>query len=197
MRILLLDNYDSFTHNIVERLRVLNYHDVTQAYNDTFKPEDIQHFDALILSPGPGTPREAGCLLSLIQTAHTQIPILGICLGHQAIAEFFGASLINLPQPVHGIQSTLQVIHTHNALLDQLHGESIGRYHSWVVDPEQVPDTLQITALSDDGHIMALQHRTYPVYGVQFHPESYMCPKGDTLFTAFLNMAKVQVPKTL
>ncbi|MGI9190627.1 MAG: anthranilate synthase component II [Chitinophagaceae bacterium] len=195
MRILLLDNYDSFTHNIIERLRGLNFHDISKRYNDNFDITEISHFDALILSPGPGTPREAGCLIPLIAAAYTQIPILGICLGHQAIAEYFGAQLINLHKPFHGIQSTLNVLDANNPLLAQLHQKSIGRYHSWVVDDQHFPEILTITATSEEGHIMALEHRHYPVYGVQFHPESYMCPEGDTLFTAFLEQAHARTSR--
>lgn len=186
MRILLLDNYDSFTFNIVERLRHLGYYHVERHYNDAITPQEALQYDAIILSPGPATPREAGNLWSIIEHTYTQRPILGICLGHQAIAEVMGATLQNLKTPFHGYKTTLQVVTPNNPLLQTLHNTSVGLYHSWVVDPDQIPESLKITAYSSEGHIMAIQHQKYPVYGVQFHPESYMSPQGDALFSAFL-----------
>lgn len=187
MRILLVDNYDSFTFNIVERLRHLGYTNVTHRYNDAIEPQEALNYDAIMLSPGPATPREAGNLCSIIEQTYTQRPLLGICLGHQAIAEVLGARLHNLPAPFHGFQSTLRVSEQTNALVQPLHNTPIGLYHSWVVDPTTVPNTLHINAYSAEGHIMAIQHKQYPVYGVQFHPESYMTPHGDKVFQAFLS----------
>jgi anthranilate synthase component 2 len=186
MRILLVDNYDSFTFNIVERLRHLGYTNVTHRYNDAVEAQEALNFEAIILSPGPATPREAGHLCSIIEHTYTLRPLLGICLGHQAIAEVLGAELYNLPQPFHGFQSTLQVTQHGNDLVQPLHNTPIGLYHSWVVSPNQLPNSLHINAYSSEGHIMAIQHKEYPVYGVQFHPESYMTPQGDAVFNAFL-----------
>ena len=186
MRILLLDNYDSFTYNIVERLRSLGYTEVEHRYNDAFDIQEAFNFEAIILSPGPGIPQEAGCLLPLIRHLYPHRPILGICLGHQAIAEAFGGSLVNLPQPYHGIASNLLVSNAHDPLLGALHQTPVGRYHSWVVNEVGLPSCLQITARSDEGHIMAIQHQRLPVYGVQFHPESYMSTHGDDVFDRFL-----------
>jgi anthranilate synthase component 2 len=187
MRILLLDNYDSFTFNIVERLRHLGFTHVDRRYNNAIEPHEALAYDAIILSPGPATPAESGCLCALIEQVYTQRPILGICLGHQAIAQVMGAPLINLPNPYHGFRSTLHVLDTNNTWLQALNQKPIGLYHSWVVGENPFPNTLAITARSTEGHIMAIQHRQYPVYGVQFHPESYMTPDGDALFNGFLN----------
>lgn len=186
MRILLVDNYDSFTFNIVERLRQLGYFHVERRYNDAIEPKEALTFDAIILSPGPATPREAGNLWSIIEHTYKHRPILGICLGHQAIAEVMGAQLHNLAEPFHGFQSKLQLTEFPNALVQALHDSPIGLYHSWVVNPNTVPDTLLINAYSSEGHIMAIQHKQYPVFGVQFHPESYMTPQGDAIFKGFL-----------
>jgi anthranilate synthase component 2 len=187
MRILLLDNYDSFTFNIVERLRQLGYSEIDRRFNNAIEPHEALAYDAIILSPGPATPAESGCLCALIEHVYTQRPLLGICLGHQAIAQVMGAPLINLTKPYHGFRSTLHVLEKNNSWLQALNQKPIGLYHSWVVGENPFPNTLAITARSTEGHIMAIEHRQHPVYGVQFHPESYMTPDGDALFNGFLN----------
>ena len=196
MRLLLLDNYDSFTFNIVERLRCLGYTNVDRHFNNAIDAQQALSYDAIILSPGPATPSEAGNLWNIIEQTYTHRPILGICLGHQAIAEVMGASLENLATPYHGFQSTLHLINPNNPLLEPINQQPIGLYHSWVVSETNFPNSLLITARSAEGHIMAIQHKQYPVYGVQFHPESYMTPHGDAVFTGFLNEVATRVRST-
>ncbi len=194
MRILLLDNYDSFTFNIVERLRHLGYTNVDRHYNNSITPQEALAYDALILSPGPGTPSEAGNLCAIIEHVYAHRPILGICLGHQAIAHVMGAQLVNLPQPLHGHRSTLHVQPSNNTWLQALNQKNIGLYHSWVVSDNNFPNSLQITARSSEGYIMAIQHTQFPVFGVQFHPESYMTPDGDAIFKGFLHNVSPAFP---
>jgi len=170
MRILLLDNYDSFTHNIIERLRQLNFCNITRRFNDDFEIQEIEQYDALILSPGPGTPHEAGCLIPLIAAAYTQIPILGICLGHQAIGTYFGAELLHAPFPMHG--KTSLITHNYHQLFSSIPTTfEVMRYHSLIV--KNLPQSLAEIAISnDDQSIMALAHKIFPSIGIQFHPES-------------------------
>ncbi len=186
MKILLVDNYDSFTYNIVEILRQLSYTDISLFYNDTISSTLAAQYDKIILSPGPATPSESGHLLNLIQDLAPTHPILGICLGHQAIAEAFGAHLYNMSQPMHGRQTQLTIT-APDPLLHDMHGEQVGLYHSWVVDPASIPPQLQVTSVSHDRqHIMSLRHQHYPVFGWQFHPESHMTHHGKILIQRFL-----------
>lgn len=188
MRILLLDNYDSFTYNLLHLVKELGAVDVTVARNDQIALDEIEQFDKIILSPGPGIPEEAGLLLPIIKRYAPTKPILGVCLGHQAIGEVFGAKLENLSEVVHGIQSTIQLTGD-EALFSGL-GKSmnVGRYHSWVISREGFPAELEITAISDEGQIMAIKHNSYNVHGIQFHPESVLTPKGRIIIQNFLNL---------
>lgn len=186
MRILLIDNYDSFTFNIVELLREVGIAEIDVIKNDDPFPDDVTDYSHLILSPGPATPKESGCLMDIIRRHYRSKPMLGICLGHQAIAEVFGASLRNLNKPHHGYRSTLQCIQPSTLFKEMPLRFTVGLYHSWVVDEESMPSELEVTAVSSDNHIMAFQHQQYPVYGVQFHPESYMTEYGLKLMQNFL-----------
>lgn len=186
MKLLILDNYDSFTYNIVHAVRSLGV-EPTVRRNDCITLDEVEEFDKIIISPGPGIPSEAGILPQLLRRYSTSKPILGVCLGHQAIGECFGAHLRNLSQVYHGIKSTITVT-TPDYLFEGLPEEfEVGRYHSWVVDKEGLPDCLEVTAMSPDGEIMAMRHRSLDVRGVQFHPESILTPMGLRIIENWLN----------
>ena len=188
MKILLLDNYDSFTYNLLHLVKELGATDVTVIRNDQIDLDDVEQYDKIILSPGPGIPSEAGLLLPVIKRYAPTKKILGVCLGHQAIGEAFGGQLTNLTEVFHGIQSQIKIL-DHSVLFKGLNNEIlVGRYHSWVVSKDGFPDCLEITAESAEGQIMALRHRTYEVYGIQFHPESVLTPKGKTILENFLKL---------
>ncbi|HET8860874.1 aminodeoxychorismate/anthranilate synthase component II [Marivirga sp.] len=178
MKILLLDNYDSFTYNLVEVIRQLNLNvEVEIIRNDKITVEEASKYDKILLSPGPSVPENAGIMLDLIKRYAPEKPILGICLGHQAIGQVFGGKLLNIQHVMHGIQSRA-TLDTHY-LFEGVEKEiNIGRYHSWVIDEVDFPADLEILARSEDGQIMALQHKDYDVCGLQFHPESVMTPEG-------------------
>lgn len=185
MEIAIIDNYDSFTYNLSHLLKELGA-TVTVLRNDQFRLEELERFDKLLLSPGPGIPEEAGLLLDVIRHYSGKKPILGVCLGEQAIAEAFGGKLINLEEVYHGIQSRVRRI-ADDCLFRSLPDEfPVGRYHSWVVSLEAFPDCLEVTAVSQEGHIMALRHRTLDVHGIQFHPESVLTPDGKTMIQNWL-----------
>lgn len=186
MKILLLDNYDSFTYNLYHLLRELGEKEVEVIRNDQIKIDEVELFDKIILSPGPGIPEEAGLLLPIIRRYAPTKAILGVCLGHQAIGQTFGAGLENLKQVYHGIQTPIDIV-TSDPLFKGLDKEFLGgRYHSWIVSRNNFPDSLEITALSKEGYIMGLRHKTYNVHGIQFHPESVLTPKGKTIIQNFL-----------
>ena len=176
MKTVIIDNYDSFTYNLRHLVKSMGV-GVTVLRNDRFELPDLEQYDKIILSPGPGIPSEAGLLLDVIRTYATRKPILGVCLGHQAIGEVFGGSLINLKEVYHGVATQCHIISPDLLLHDVSSNFMAGRYHSWVVSKEDLPDCLQVTAMSEDGQIMAMHHKQYPVYGVQFHPESILTPE--------------------
>ena len=186
-KVVIIDNYDSFTYNLAHLVKELGA-SVTVYRNDQFSLNQLEPFDKILLSPGPGIPSEAGLLTDVIRTYAGRKPMLGVCLGHQAIGEVFGARLSNLPEVYHGVATPCELV-AHDALFSGL-GTSftIGRYHSWVVSQEDFPETLQITALSDDGNIMALRHRNYSIWGIQFHPESVLTPEGRQIIANWLEM---------
>ncbi|QIY90464.1 anthranilate synthase component II [Chryseobacterium gallinarum] len=186
-KVLVFDNYDSFTYNLVQIIeRILNQR-VDVVRNDQITLEEIGKYDKIILSPGPGIPEEAGILLDLIREYASTKSIFGVCLGQQAIAEAFGGSLINLSEIFHGVATTTQLIKENTKLFKDIDsGLEVGRYHSWAVNPEGFPEELEITAIDNDGMIMALQHKTYDVHAVQFHPESILTPEGETIIKNFL-----------
>ncbi|EJL69817.1 anthranilate synthase component II [Chryseobacterium populi] len=186
-KVLVFDNYDSFTYNLVQIIeRILN-EKVDVVRNDKITLEKINIYDKIILSPGPGIPEEAGILLDLIKEYAPTKSILGVCLGQQAIAEAFGGSLINLSEIFHGVATSAEIIKSNTRLFKNLSSAlEVGRYHSWAVNPDNFPEELEITAVDKDGMIMALQHKTYDVHGVQFHPESILTPEGETIIKNFL-----------
>ena len=188
MKTIIIDNYDSFTYSLAHLVKELGV-DVTVRRNDQFKLSDLEGFDNIILSPGPGIPEEAGLLMEVIRTYAGRKPILGVCLGHQAIGEVFGAKLENLSSVFHGVatEGTQFGIDPIFAGLPQR--IVMGRYHSWVVSKEQFPDCLEVTAESDEGQIMALRHRQFNVHGIQFHPESVLTPEGRTIVKNWLSLS--------
>lgn len=187
MKILLLDNYDSFTYNLLHVVKELGATDVEVFRNDEIELDEVERFDKIILSPGPGVPEESGLLLPIIKRFAPTKSILGVCLGHQAIGEAFGANLENLKEVYHGIQSPIKIVKDDLLFADLEKEILVGRYHSWVVSNNNFPQCLEITALSEEGQIMALRHKTYRVHGIQFHPESVLTPQGKEIIKNFLN----------
>ena len=185
--ILIIDNYDSFTYNLVHLVNELGL-ECEVWRNDQFAIEDVDAFDKIILSPGPGIPSEAGLLLDVIEKYAPTKSIFGVCLGQQAIAEAFGGSLYNLNQPMHGIATPIKVTDSEEALFIGLpESFKVGRYHSWVVSGDDLPDSLQVTAIDEaDNSIMALKHKQYDVRGVQFHPESILTDYGKEMMQNWL-----------
>lgn len=187
MKIIIIDNYDSFTYNLSHLVKQLGA-DVTVWRNDQFTLPQLEPFDKIILSPGPGIPSEAGLLLDVIRTYAGRKPMLGVCLGHQAIGEVFGAKLINLSDVFHGVATEGTQLQN-DPIFDGLPRRiTMGRYHSWVVSREAFPDCLEITAESDEGQIMALRHRHYNIHGIQFHPESVLTPQGTQIVSNWLRL---------
>ncbi len=191
MKILVFDNYDSFTYNLVHLVEKIAHIKVDVYRNDQVPMEKVKEYDKIILSPGPGIPGEAGLLLPLIKEYAATKSILGVCLGHQAIAEAFGGTLVNLSTVFHGVATDIQIQHPksrmHDYVLEGLPGKIlVGRYHSWVVSDEHFPTELEITARDDNNYIMALQHKKYDVQGVQFHPESVLTPDGERIMRNWL-----------
>ncbi len=187
MKILVFDNYDSFTYNLVHAVKKLGYDDVEVHRNDKITLGDIARFDKIILSPGPGIPSESGILLDVIRTYAPSKSILGVCLGEQAIAEAFGGTLINLSEVHHGISSMVDVLEK-DVLFDGLPKRlEVGRYHSWAAEKATLPECLTITAVDEEGMIMALAHKEYDVRGVQFHPESVLTPDGEQMLKNWLS----------
>lgn len=181
MKILVIDNYDSFVYNLVHYLEELDC-EVTIVRNDRFYIEEVEDFDKILLSPGPGIPDEAGLLKAVIQKYTTSKPILGVCLGQQAIGEVFGGKLENLSKVFHGVATKATIISENEPLFKGLEKEiEIGRYHSWVVSKENFPEVLEITSVDENGQIMSLRHKIYDVCGVQFHPESVLTPMGKQI----------------
>ncbi|HEY0057439.1 MAG TPA: aminodeoxychorismate/anthranilate synthase component II [Pedobacter sp.] len=187
MKILVIDNYDSFTFNLVHLLNECG-HNPTVWRNDKFDLKEIEAFDKIVLSPGPGIPSEAGLLLDVIKTYASTKSILGVCLGVQAIAEVFGGSLYNLSYPMHGRATAMQVTDKEEKLFDTLPDTfNVGRYHSWAVTNDGLPSDLKVTAKDSDGVIMGLRHLKYDVRGVQFHPESVLTEHGRQMIQNWLN----------
>lgn len=184
MNVTIIDNYDSFTYNLLHLVRELGA-EVSVVRNDQFQLQDLAAADKLLLSPGPGIPSEAGLLPDVIKTYAGRKPILGVCLGHQAIGEAFGATLTNLSDVVHGVATPCDIIADDYLFHHLPRRITIGRYHSWVVSKDALPDCLEITAESD-GQIMALRHRQLDVRGIQFHPESVLTPDGKTIISNWL-----------
>lgn len=186
MKILVFDNYDSFTYNLVHLIKSLGYERVDVYRNDKINLQDIAGYDKIILSPGPGIPSEAGLLLPLIKEYAPTKPILGVCLGHQAIGQAFGAKLKNLENVYHGVTSNATLSDTDYIFKGMRPEIEVGRYHSWIVDQQDLPDCLTVTAIDNSNQIMALRHKVYDVHGVQFHPESVLTPQGEIIISNFL-----------
>jgi anthranilate synthase component 2 len=184
-KVIIIDNYDSFTYNLVHYLEDLNA-EVTVFRNDEFELKELEKFDKILLSPGPGIPEEAGLLLDVIKKYASTKSILGICLGQQAIGEVFGGSLINLEKVYHGVASKVKIT-KEDSLFNNLPTEfEVGRYHSWVINPDDFPEDLEITSVDENGEIMSIRHKTLDVKGVQYHPESILTPNGKKILENWL-----------
>ncbi len=193
MKILVLDNYDSFVYNLVHYLEEITGGIVDIYRNDEIDIDKVKEYDYIILSPGPGLPKDAGIMPELIKRYAATKPILGVCLGHQAIGEAFGSSLTNLSKVYHGVATEMQVVGDKDGLFRDISPDfQAGRYHSWIIDKSTLSDELEITAVDDDGEIMAIKHKKYNLKGVQFHPESIMTPEGKKLLANFLNITLVE-----
>ena len=193
MKILVFDNYDSFTYNLVHLVEKITHTKVDVFRNDELPMEKAKEYDKIILSPGPGIPSEAGMLLPLIKEYASTKSILGVCLGHQAIGEAFGGTLTNLSTVYHGIATPIQIKSEKSKVKSMLFEGlpdtiEVGRYHSWVVDENNFPEELEITARSENGFIMGLQHLKYDIQGVQFHPESVLTPSGEKILSNWLKV---------
>lgn len=186
MKIVIIDNYDSFTYNLSHLVKECGA-EVTVFRNDRFELADLQPFDKILLSPGPGIPSEAGLLLDVIREYAGKKPILGVCLGEQAIGESFGGTLINLSEVFHGVGSEIEIC-AEDYLFEGLPQKiEVGRYHSWVVAEEGFPECLEITSRSAEGQVMSLRHREFDVRGIQYHPESVLTPQGRTIISNWIN----------
>ena len=187
LKILVFDNYDSFTYNLVHLVEKITGEKVDVYRNDQIALAVVAAYDKIILSPGPGIPEEAGLLLPLIKKYAATKSILGVCLGHQAIAEAFGGTLINLSTVFHGVATPIKIKSQKSKILQGLPETiEVGRYHSWIVNDENFPDELEVTARDENGYIMGLQHKTFDVQGVQFHPESVLTPDGEQIMRNWL-----------
>ena len=186
MRIVIIDNYDSFTYNLSHLVKELGA-EVTVYRNDQFELPQLEAFDKILLSPGPGIPVESGLLLDVIRTYAGRKPILGICLGEQAIGEVMGGTLVNLSDVYHGVQTPVTLTAEDYIFEGLPKTINVGRYHSWVVSADSMPDCLDILALSNEGYVMALRHKTFDLRGIQFHPESVLTPDGKRIISNWLN----------
>lgn len=185
-KILVFDNYDSFTYNLVQIIEQIVNEKVDVYRNDQIPLEDIEKYDKIILSPGPGIPEEAGILLDVIKKYAPTKSIFGVCLGQQAIAEAFGGSLINLSEIYHGVATESTQTKKHKIFNNLPETIEVGRYHSWAVNPEDFPTELEITSIDKNGMIMSLKHKIYDVHAVQYHPESILTPNGKQILMNFL-----------
>jgi anthranilate synthase component II len=192
MKILVFDNYDSFTYNLVHLVEKITDVKPDVFRNDKIALEDVAQYDKIILSPGPGIPQEAGLLLPLIKMYAPAKPILGVCLGHQAIGEAFGAKLINLDTVFHGVATKIIQTENRSLLFKGFENEfEAGRYHSWIVDAGTVPEEFEVTAIDENNYIMAMQHKTYNLQSVQFHPESVLTPDGEKMMRNWLEAPSI------
>ena len=187
MKILIYDNYDSFTYNLVHMIQALGYNEVDIFRNDKINIEDIEKYDKIILSPGPGIPEDAGNMMEVIQKYSATKSILGVCLGHQGIAQAFGCKLLNMEKVLHGVDSTIKITsndYLFNGLPALFKG---GHYHSWVIENISDNSPLEAIAENENGLIMAIRHKKYDIRGVQFHPESILTEHGDKIIYNWLN----------
>jgi len=186
MHILLLDNYDSFTYNLAQILRESNLCTFDIIKNDKIDIKKAEKYDKILLSPGPGLPSEAGKMFELIEEYHKKKSILGVCLGMQAIAEFFGGEIYNMNKVFHGINEEINIQAKSIIFADLNSKQNVGLYHSWAVSKNNFPDDIKITAISKNNIIMSLEHKKLPIYGVQFHPESYISKNGNKIIENWL-----------
>ncbi|MCK5729799.1 MAG: aminodeoxychorismate/anthranilate synthase component II [Draconibacterium sp.] len=187
MKILVIDNYDSFTYNLVHAIKKISGLPVDVFRNDEISLEEIEKYDKIVLSPGPGIPEEAGLLLDIIKEFAPRKSILGVCLGHQAIGEAFGGKLHNMNRVLHGIATPIKLTKNKSVLFDKLpESFEVGRYHSWIVENENLPNELEVTSYDKDGMIMSMKHKKYDVQSVQFHPESVLTPLGEKMIKNWL-----------
>jgi anthranilate synthase component II len=187
MKILVIDNYDSFTYNLVHAIKKITGQPVTVFRNDEVTLTEIQEFDKIVLSPGPGIPAEAGLLEEIIRRYGPLKSILGVCLGHQAIGEVFGANLLNLKKALHGVATPIRITSRNTCLYKNISTVfEAGHYHSWIVDSQNLPGCFEVTALDESGQIMSLKHKKYDVQGVQYHPESVLTPVGEQIIKNWL-----------
>ena len=193
--ILVIDNYDSFTYNLVHAIKKISGLPVDVYRNDEISLEEIEKYDRIVLSPGPGLPEEAGLLLDIIKKFAPTKKILGVCLGHQAIGEAFGGTLHNMKKVLHGIATPVQLTEMKSVLFAGLPETfDVGRYHSWIVQQEGLPDCLEVTSYDSDGFIMSMKHKEFDVEGVQFHPESVLTPLGEQIIENWLKTAPSNSP---
>ena len=190
VKILLFDNYDSFTYNLVHVIKSLGYEDVDVYRNDKIELSQIDQYDKIILSPGPGIPYEAGLMMQLIEQYADKKSILGVCLGHQAIGEAFGGTLENIPTVFHGVQTAINIVSEDYIFAGLPKQIQAGRYHSWIVSNKNLPADIEVTASDDQGDIMALKHKKFDLHGVQFHPESILTPDGKRIIQNFIEFKK-------
>ncbi len=189
MKILVIDNYDSFTYNLVQYIREIVSYPLDVFRNDAITLEKVGEYDIIVLSPGPGIPSESGITEAVIEKYYAEKSILGVCLGHQAIGEVFGGKISNLKTVYHGVATNVKIM-ADDPLFKDLPAEiPAGRYHSWIVERDQLPDCLEIIAVDDEGTIMAMRHKEHHVKGVQFHPESILTPDGKKILTNFFEEA--------
>lgn len=198
MKILVLDNYDSFTYNLVQYIQEILNEKIDVFRNDKIELGAVDQYDVIVLSPGPGVPSEAGIMPELIQQYAATKSIFGVCLGHQAIGEAFGGEVYNMDEVLHGIETPIVVKDDAEVLFQELPTQFIGgRYHSWVVRKENLPEVFEITAEDDRGVIMGIRHKAYDVRGVQFHPESIMTEHGRKMLGNYLNYCKAKYAKPI
>jgi anthranilate synthase component 2 len=186
-KLLVVNNYDSFVYNLVHLLHELNVQHIDVVLNDEIKLDDVKNYDKILLSPGPGIPANAGKMNSLINHYASSKSILGVCLGHQAIAEQFGLKLKNLTEPLHGVASKINKLTTDYIFNNTPEHFQIGHYHSWVVEPDKNNNELEITSTDEQGNIMSIMHKKYDVRGLQFHPESILTENGKTIIQNWVN----------
>lgn len=188
MKIVVIDNYDSFTYNLVHAIKKISGLPVDVFRNDEISLKDLEKYDKIVLSPGPGIPEEAGLLLDIIKEFAPKKSMLGVCLGHQAIGEAFGGELHNMKRVLHGIATPVELTEIKSAIFEGLPKTlEVGRYHSWIVKTEKLPDCFEVTSYDKEGFIMSMKHKEYDVQGVQFHPESVLTPLGEKMIENWLN----------
>jgi len=196
MRILVIDNYDSFTYNLVQFIQELVPCPVDVYRNDKIALPEIEFYDCIIISPGPGIPKQAGITMEAIREYYQSKAILGVCLGHQAIGEVFGGKLINLDQVFHGVATQTKILDNEDPIFRGLPDEiEVGRYHSWIVALEDLPEEFKVLSIDKDNVLMAIRLKDLPVWGVQFHPESILTPQGKVILSNFLKAAEHALEK--